>query len=545
MQQKVKLLFVFCFMTSLLMAQPINFEFTKAGYLQTKNSGREVYNFNSGWRYLQGDIDKAEQPDFNDEEWEIVNVPHGLELNSDNASGGANYQGEAWYRKHFTLPFDSKDRKLILHFESIMGKCKVWINGEFVTDHFGGFLPFEVNLSAHLKEGDNVIAVWADNSNDPLYPPGKPQEHMDFAYFGGIYRDVWLVSTGQTYITNSNTANKVAGGGVFINYEKLSESSVDVNIKSHVANEDIAKTITVHTTIKDTDGKLVGDKKSKLVLGKLSDKHIKQTISIKSPKLWTPDTPTLYTVTINLLDKDNKRIDGVRLKQGIRKIEFKGRDGFFLNNEPFQSKLIGVNRHQDHAYVGNALPNNMTLRDVMLIKNAGCNIIRAAHYPTDPSFMDACDALGIFFIVATPGWQFWNDDPIFEKRVINDIRQMVRRDRNYASVIMWEPILNETWYPKSFAQKACMTVHEEYPYEGAYTASDDHAKGSEYSDITYSHVFKGNYNADAAKATDKNYQKYAFDYTKDDRSLFVREWGDAVDNWSAHNSMSRTSRAWG
>jgi len=544
---KIRNLYLVCFvlLSYGMQAQTSQFEFSKAGFFELGNSGRQIYNFNSGWRFFKGKVENGQFADIKDSDWEIVNCPHGLELNSDQASGGANYQGEAWYRKHFSIPFDSKNRRITLHFESVMGKCKLWLNGELLMEHFGGYLPFEVDLTGLLKDGENLLAVLADNGNDPDYPPGKPQEQMDFSYFGGIYRDVWLVSTAKTYITNPNAVSEVAGGGVFVYYEELSKSSVKVVVKTHIQNSDAAKSLMLQTVLKDQLGKIVAQSTSKISIEAAKVKSIEQTLSVKNPAMWSPDCPTLYSLEIALLNTKKEKIDGVRLKQGIRKIEFRGRDGFYLNNEPYEGKLTGTNRHQDQGYVGNAVPNNMTLRDAVLLKKAGVKIIRAAHYPADPSFMDACDALGMFFIVATPGWQFWNDKPIFEERVLSDIRNMVRRDRNHTSVIWWEPILNETWYPADFAEKACKTVHEEYPYPGAYTASDNSARGGEYSDLTYSHQFEGDWWPKAVEPTGENYQKYAFDYSKDSRTFFVREWGDTPENWSAQNSPSRAARNWG
>ena len=127
--------------------------------------------------------------------------------------------------------------------------------------------------------------------------------------------------------------------------------------------------------------------------------------------------------------------------------------GLVLNGSLFPEKLIGGNRHQDFARLGNAVPNNLQWQDAVKLRKAGMRVIRSAHYPQDPAFMDACDRLGLFVIVATPGWQFWGSGP-FADRVYDDIRQMVRRDRNHPSVMMWEPILNETHYPADFAKKA-------------------------------------------------------------------------------------------
>ena len=138
---------------------------------------------------------------------------------------------------------------------------------------------------------------------------------------------------------------------------------------------------------------------------------------------------------------------------------------------------MGANRHQDFAVIGNALPNSLHWRDAKKLRDAGMRVIRNAHYPQDPAFMDACDELGLFVIVNTPGWQFWNDQPIFAQRVYSDIRNMVRRDRNHPSVWMWEPILNETWYPADFAKNVVDILNEEYPYPYCYAGCDVTARG--------------------------------------------------------------------
>ncbi|WP_372938630.1 glycoside hydrolase family 2 protein [Seonamhaeicola sp.] len=522
-------------------------EFSKAGFYEVPKSGRDVFDFNVGWRFYKGSIENAELKDFDDSKWDIVNTPHGIELLSTQASGSNNYQGEVWYRKHFKISENIENKRLTIYFEAIMGKCKVWLNGELLKSHYGGFLPFNVDISNKIIKGeDNIITVWADNSDDITYPPGKSQKQLDFSYFGGIYRDVWLVATNNIYITNSNRVDKIAGGGTFIHYENLSEKNVDVVVQIDVANgNSLNQKVTIQYILKNFDGTFVSKNEKVANISAKSSKQINYTFKVDKPKLWSPKNPNLYNLELRVL-KNNKTIDGVRHKIGIRKIEFKGKEGLYLNNKPYQGKLIGVNRHQDFAYVGNALPNSGQWRDAVILKEAGCEIVRAAHYPADPAFMDACDELGLFFIVATPGWQFWNNkDASFEKYVYKDIRNMVRRDRNYASVLLWEPILNETNYPDYFAKKVHDIVHEEYPFSGAYTVCDVHAKGQQYFDVIYSHPYKGMFYNNPVKNTIENQKKFQFEYDKEERSVFTREWGDSVDDWNSHNSPSRAARSWG
>ena len=525
MKQSI-LIFIALFTATLttIAGTPVKHEFSTAGFYQIDNAGREVFNFNVGWRFYKGAANGAEQPGFNDSDWTVVNTPHGLEYLPDEASGGINYQGEAWYRKHFTVPENLKGQKVFLYFEAIMGKSKIWVNGKLLAEHFGGYLPIIIDVTDAVKfnNEENIVAVWADNSDDPTYPPGKPQRELDFTYFGGIYRDVWLYSTNAVHITDPNYADKVAGGGVFVHYENLSDELVDVVVSTEITNETgKSQRISLSSAILNADGKTVGKAEKSATVKANSSSTIIQHIKVKNPHLWHPDDPYLHNL-ISKVEQKNTTVDGFRTRIGIRKIEFRGREGFFLNNKPFGDKLMGANRHQDFAYIGNAVTNSLHWRDVQKLRNAGMRIIRSAHYPQDPAFMDACDELGMFIIVATPGWQFWNKAPIFEKRVYSDIRNMVRRDRNHASVIMWEPILNETGYPDYFAEEVNKITHEEYPFQGCYTACDKRARGSQVFDI-----------------------QYTFQSNDSNNTYFVREWGDNVDDWSSHNSDSRARRSWG
>ncbi|MBJ6367477.1 glycoside hydrolase family 2 protein [Snuella sedimenti] len=544
-KKNIVLLFSILQLSIAFAQQPI--VYTKAGYLEVPDAGRNVFDFNIGWRFIKADVTGAQSETFDDSSWSLVNCPHGLELVGSEASGGVNYQGPAWYRKHFT-PSDSLKRKqLKLHFEGVMGKCKVWVNGQLAGEHYGGYLPFSVDLSKGLKYGkENVIAVWADNSDDPDFPPGKPQSTLDFSYFGGIYRDVWLVSTNDIFVTNANDENIVAGGGLLVRYENISEKSADVLCRVHIRNNNSkSQDLKVKVLLKDKSGKTVSVKSQDVSIGGNDDKSLSSRLKVASPLLWSPWSPSLYRLELIIENDRGDVVDGVAQHIGIRKLEMRGKDGFWLNNKPYPGKLMGVNRHQDFAYVGNALPNNGQWRDAVLLKNAGTEIIRAAHYPVDPSFMEACDALGIFYIVATPGWQFWNDKPIFEQRVYKDVRNMVRRDRNHPCVIMWEPILNETWYPDRFAKNVHDIVHEELPGNGVFTACDQQAKGQEHFDVVYSNPHKVAFFHNNFPNTEANSKRIQIDYESEARCVFTREFGDCPDDWSAHNSPSRIARNWG
>ncbi|QUT45327.1 glycoside hydrolase family 2 protein [Bacteroides eggerthii] len=496
----------------------------------SQGNGRTVYNFNLGWRFHRGDVAGAEAAVFDDLQWEVVSIPHSVQLMPSEASGCRNYQGIAWYRKRFVVPESSEGKDVSIHFEAAMGKQVLYLNGNKVGEHQGGYLPFSLNLTDQgVVAGDTcVVAVMVDNSNDKTFPPGKPQYTLDFSYHGGIYRDVWLISKGRTALTDAVEANRVAGGGVFVHAENISEQHAEVVVKSEVENkENRNRTVTIETVLVDAGQRIVGKKRRKLALKAGEVGIVEQRLAVRKPKLWTPETPYLYHVQTRVLD-GGILLDGGVTRIGIRSFVFDAAKGFILNGKPY-GQLVGANRHQDFAYVGNALPNSQQWRDAKRLRDAGCTIIRTAHYPQDPSFMDACDELGLFVIVATPGWQYWNKDPKFAQLVHKNTREIIRRDRNHPSVLMWEPILNETSYPLDFALEALKITKDEYPYEGRpVAAADVHSAGvAEHYDVVYG------WPGDDEKLG------------RPKQCIFTREFGENVDDWYAHNNNNRACRGWG
>ena len=516
----------------LLTLLPLKAQTSIAGLFPLENSGRLVWNFNAGWRFHLGDVAGAEAKDFNDKSWEVVSTPHTVQLMPAEASGCRNYQGIAWYRKHFVLPKECAGRDVTLHFEAIMGKQTIYINGKKVKEHEGGYLPITISLSDCSVGDDIVIAICADNSDDKTYPPGKKQMTLDFAYHGGIYRDVWLIAKNKVAITDALEENKVAGGGLFVHYANISEKSAEVFVNTEVRNNDSKPhAVIVENSLVYAEGK---SQRTKLSLKAGEVKNITQRFLVKNPKLWSPETPYLYHIATRI--KEGKQsLDGGITKIGIRSFDFVRTDdaqgrkpGFYLNGKKYH-QLVGANRHQDFAYVGNALPNSQQWRDAKRLRDAGFTIIRTAHYPQDPSFMDACDELGLFIIVATPGWQYWNKDAGWDEKVHENTRNIIRRDRNHPCVLMWEPILNETRYPEEFALKALQITKDEYPYPyRPVAAADVHSAGvAENYDVVYG------WPGDDFKAD------------KPKQCIFTREFGELVDDWYAHNNLNRASRSWG
>ena len=512
-----------------------------AGLFPLEGSGRLVWNFNAGWRFHLGDVTGAEAVNYDDKAWEVVSTPHSVQLMPAEASGCRNYQGIAWYRKHFTLPKETQGRDVTLHFEAIMGKQTIYVNGREVMQHEGGYLPVTLNLTAlGCAAGDNIIvAVKADNSDDKTYPPGKKQMTLDFAYHGGIYRDVWLIAKSKVAITDAVEENKVAGGGIFVHYANISDKRADVYVNTEVRNSDVhPRTVTVENVL--SVAKL--SRATKITLKPGETHTVTQHFTVKNPQRWSPETPYLYSMATRIRE-GKQSLDGGVTKIGIRSFEFvrtddaQGRQpGFYLNGQRYH-QLVGANRHQDFAYVGNALPNSQQWRDAKRLRDAGFTIIRTAHYPQDPSFMDACDELGLFIIVATPGWQYWNKDKGWDEKVHQNTRSIIRRDRNHPCVLMWEPILNETRYPEAFALQALQITKDEYPYPyRPVAAADVHSAGvKDHYDVVYG--WPGDdFKSDGLPAGDP---------AKIRQCIFTREFGELVDDWYAHNNLNRASRSWG
>ena len=509
-----------------ILAKPVP-PFSTAGFFAVPDSPRRVLNFNPGWRFLKADASGAEKPGFDDAAWEAANLPHSLEVLGENASGCRNYQGPAWYRKRFQAASSAADGKVFLYFEAVMGKCTVWVNGQKVAEHFGGYLPFAAEIGSLLHGGgdDNFVAVRADNANDPTYPPGKPQNDLDFTYLGGIYRDTYLIQTGPVHVTLPELSRAVAGGGVFVGVKDIKGNDASLGVRTEIANDSAApRNVTVRTVLETAEGREVlrGEQPVELAAG--ARLGIAQALEPKGVRLWHPDDPYLHFIRTEIVEAGNVR-DSLRTRFGIRLFEMRVKDGLFVNGKYVGVKLNGVNRHQDYAYVGNALPNCGQWRDVKLLREGGVNMVRAAHYPQDPAFYDACDALGMLVTTANPGWQFYNGtEPVFEQRIYEDTRNLVRRDRNHPSMLLWETALNETPHqPGRMLGEMHRLAHEEYPYPGMFTVAD----------------------VDEAKKGGLDF--YYHGGMNEAKNSFTREYGDGgeVDNFFSHNATTRVKREWG
>ena len=432
----------------------------------------ETGNFNSGWEFVKdpsGEISSElfQKSDEKASAWQKVRLPHSANIEAVD-SPEKQWQGIARYRKFFTVPKQFKDKAVSLNFEGAMQIAKVFLNGELIQTHSGGYLPFQVKLDGKVKFGnENCILIELDNRDNPVVPPGKPLATLDFNYYSGIYRNVTIEVKEKLHISNPVTANRVAGGGLLVTYSDVTGQSAKIRVQVDVENESEATLpASLKISLKDADGKSVlSETIAEQTVSASGFVQYKQQFKLESPKLWSPENPNLYRLNVTVLNK-NMSVDSLSEKIGIRTFSFSAKDRFVLNGQKL--KLRGTNRHQEYPYIGNALSDNAQYRDAYKIKQAGFNFVRSSHYPQSPAYLAACDELGILVIDAIPGWQFVGNEE-FQNNSIRDARQMVRRDRNHPSIILWEASLNESGMPKQYMERAHQAVHEELPVADVYT----------------------------------------------------------------------------
>ncbi|WP_051238735.1 glycoside hydrolase family 2 protein [Gaetbulibacter saemankumensis] len=437
--------------------------------IDNKNPYQTVCSFNQNWKFKKTTSTsntKLYTNAIDDSGWEDVSLPHTANIEP-LVIVEQQWQGTCWYRKTFKLDPEYQGKHIALYFEAAMQVAEVWLNGELIAHHEGGYLPFYVDLTSKVNfDKENLIAVKLNNSNNPHVAPGKPIETLDFNWFSGLYRSVHLIVKNKIHITNPIQADTVAGGGVFVQTLEANTNQATIRIKTDVLNEsDATNTLKVQSDIYTASGDLVKTviSEPKTILNGNSDEFI-TNVYIEAPNLWSPESPNLYTLKTSLL-KDDILIDSQENTFGIRSIKF-DKNGFYLNGKKYY--LRGTNRHQEYPYIGYALSDNAQYRDAYKIKHAGFNFVRLSHYPHSESFMDACDELGLMVMDAIPGWQFFGDD-VFQENCYDDIRQVIRRDRNHPSVILWEASLNESRMSKEFMDNAHTIAHEEFPGDQMYT----------------------------------------------------------------------------
>ncbi|WP_430809499.1 MULTISPECIES: beta-galactosidase GalB [unclassified Carboxylicivirga] len=388
---------------------------------------RERIPFNQNWRFCIGETGKESSIEFNDDGWRVLSLPHDWAIEGPfseehNArTGGLPVSGTAWYRKRFSLDKSYQGKIVNLEFDGVMSNAEVYINGHRVAYRPYGYIGFEADLTPYLKYGhDNVVAVKV-----------APEEQSSRWYPGaGIYRNVWMEIKNPVH---------VAHWGTYITTPTVSSKSALVKVSTTICRTtDKTGNYRLLSQIMDHKGTIVATAESDL---KLDSEQIivEQEIEIQSPQLWEQDNPHLYQLK-SIIIRDGTTVDTYNSTFGVRTIEYSKTEGFLLNGR--QVRFQGVCLHHDLGPLGAAVNYRATQRQLEIMKEMGVNAIRTSHNPPSPEQLELCDKMGILVqIEAFDCWKapktangyhkYWDE---WHER---DLRDMIKRDRNHPSVVMY------------------------------------------------------------------------------------------------------------
>jgi len=358
--------------------------------------------------------------------------------------------------------------RLLLRVGAAMHTATVLLDGVRVASHTGGYLPFSADLTEGLSDGrDHRLSLVLDNRENADIPPGKPFGELDYCWFGGLHREVNLEILPPVHFTNALAEDIPAGGGLFFRTLEAEEARARVHLRVHARNSGSQPApLLLKATLSNTGVQVASGLSASLTLAPGEAAHLELELEVTDPALWSPGKPVLHTLQAELLGPDGTTLDAQQLRVGLRRIGFSRSGGFTVNGR--RLRLRGTNRHAEFPRVGYAAGPAAERRDARRVKEAGFDYVRLSHYPQSPAFMEACDELGIVVMNAIPGWQFLGGEA-FREACYRNARDLIRRDRNHACVVLWELSLNETQMDEAFMARLHAIGHEEYPGDQMFT----------------------------------------------------------------------------
>lgn len=421
---------------------------------EPSTGNRIVLGLNEAWRFTKDSVPQSG----NTPVWETVTLPHTWNKTDVMDDVPGYYRGACWYKKQLHINSSLAGKQVYLYFEGANQETEVYVNGKKAGTHTGGYTAFCVPVTGLLHFNNtgntNEIAISVNNRHNDNIPPLS----ADFTFYGGLYRDVYLVATEPVHFSMSDNASS----GVYLTTPAVTAQAATLKIEGSLINESAAKSpLQIITTLIDNTGKNVAEIKTPLSLKANQETHFTQQIqAFAHPHLWSPEDPYLYTAVTRITEvKTGRIIDKVTNPVGFRWFRFDADKGFFLNGKSY--KLIGTSRHQDYKGLGNAVPDELARQDVRLLKEMGGNFLRIAHYPQDPSVLALCDQLGILTSVEIPVVNEITETDSFYNNCAAMQVEMIRQNFNHPSVVIWAYMNEILLRPKFKNDKAKQKIYFE------------------------------------------------------------------------------------
>ncbi|GGD27417.1 glycoside hydrolase family 2 TIM barrel-domain containing protein [Hyunsoonleella pacifica] len=390
---------------------------------------RHIETINDSWHFHKGNVEHPFSNDNSEITWEKVTIPHSWNTEDILDDEDGYYRGEGWYKKTMTIPQIYDNQQVFLLFEAANQVTSLYINGKAIgEDHIGGYTTFARDITSALKTGKNEIAVKVDNAhNDEIVP-----QAADFSFYGGIYRDIQLIITKSVHFEVAN----LGANPIFIRTPEVSETSAKISVQSKIIRPKKG-TFYIKQSLFDNKNNLVKTIKSKITFGK----DIFSDFSIDNPNLWSPESPYLYKLVSEIVDRKGNIYDRIENPVGFRWFSFDVKKGFSINGKP--TKLIGTCRHQDFYGKANAVSDEIHRNDMKLLKDMGSNFLRIAHYPQDPAILEMCNKLGFVATLEIPFVDKAAANEAGKQNSINMLREAIRFNYNNPAIVAWN-LGNET-----------------------------------------------------------------------------------------------------
>lgn len=423
---------------------------------------RTVTTFESGWRYFDGDAPGAAAADFADGDWEVVRIPHSWNRvgyyhhdlgGTNSASTVAKRQGVGWYRLKFEAPLAAKGQRNWLEFDAASRTAKIWLNGEYLGEHRGGFSRFRLDASAALRPGaPNILVVRVDNSPPAADGPNPDVLPLvgDFFIHGGLYRPVRLVTTAPLHFDMRDHG----GPGVYATTVAASKERAEIAVRVRVANDGTrAGNAKVRVMLVDRSGREVASTSFPVGIAANRIQEQAMVLKVDAPRLWQgTDDPYLYDLVAEISGVDGKPLDRLVQPYGVRTMAFDPERGFLLNGQPY--RLRGVGYHQDRDGKGWAISRADVEEDVRTLREMGANSIRLTHYQHGADIHDLADRAGLVVWDEIPLVSAWTQrgklepDPALVANARQQLTELIRQNRNHAASAIWG-IANEVDFGNS------------------------------------------------------------------------------------------------